>query len=243
MKIRKGLLLILAIILAGSARMQAIDYTSMLLPSLTSDDPESIEKFIRDFSRLSDIIRKDVVVNEEFNAIFARHFTETYQERRSTSSPLVLQTEYELLPLYVTAIKYDCNICPILRDGNGKEFPTDIENIVRNIEPVSVIFFTPVIDIDKKVLYLTPNAERSLTYFIMSDDREKKQKRIKMLQKYIPVAPVPMSDCLNFLSLPLIPVIITGNDGYWFESSTTWCGEYFFVPWGGDPIKIGEWIS
>ena len=97
--------------------------------------------------------------------------------------------------------------------------------VIKNNESIS--FFTPVVESDKPVLYLTPE-----------------RKRRDMINEYVPTQVAHWGDGWYFTSYPLVNLIIIGTDGYSISlSNANYSGTDLFVPWGKDPIVTSEWIQ
>ena len=147
------------------------------------------------------------------------------------------------------------------RDGRESEskyiaLPIRIK-VIKNNESIS--FFTPVVESDKPVLYLIPEAEQLLSSFIeeplMKDEFNKKEtvseedweelrKRRDIINEYVPTQVAHWGNGWYFTSYPLVDYIIIKNDGYSISlSDANYSGTVLFVPWGKDPIVTSEWIQ
>ena len=147
------------------------------------------------------------------------------------------------------------------RDGRESEskyiaLPIRIK-VIKNNESIS--FFTPVVESDKHVLYLIPEAEQLLSSFIeaplMKDEFNKKEtvseedweelrKRRDIINEYVPTQVAHWGNGWYFTSYPLVDYIIIKNDGYSISlSDANYSGTVLFVPWGKDPIVTSEWIQ
>ena len=129
--------------------------------------------------------------------------------------------------------------------------------VIKNNESIS--FFTPVVESDKPVLYLTPEVEQLLSSFIeeplmkdeytkkenvLEEDWEELRKRRDMINEYVPTQVAHWGDGWYFTSYPLVNLIIIGTDGYSISlSNANYYGTDLFVPWGKDPIVTSEWIQ
>ena len=194
----------------------------------------NIERFFSEWESWSKLIAKGALPND-FNDIFKRHFIEARDGRESES-------KYIALPIRIKVIKYN------------RELQSDNNTLFESIS-----FFTPVVESDKPVLYLTPEVEQLLSSFIeeplMKDEYTKKEnvleqdweelrKRRDMINEYVPTQVAHWGDGWYFTSYPLVNLIIIGTDGYSISlSNANYSGTDLFVPWGKDPIVTSEWIQ
>ena len=216
-------------------------------------EKSNINMFFSEWEEWSQLIKKGAAPSE-YNAIFNRHFSE-YNRTKECDA------KYLSLPLRVKVIKYDCNIHPdsikVIKNY------TLMSSLMESIMPESISYFTPVLESEKKVLYLSPEAEKVLAAFLdeplrviqdgappglikkVSDkDWEETNKRCNMLEKYIPTIIGHWGRSWYFTSYPQIDTIIVGKDGYYIEcNDANYSGQRLFVPWGEDPIDMGWWIQ
>ena len=142
--------------------------------------------------------------------------------------------KYISLPLNVKVIKYNGSIHPdSFKVSDDTSYPYDL---MKSRMPESISYFTPIIESDKKVLYLSPEAQELLSSFIdepkmMFDERdytfsirkeeitdedwEEVIKRRDMIGKYVPTIVAHWGNGWYFTSYPLIRRIIVGDDGYY----------------------------
>ena len=215
----------------------------------------NIDLFFSEWEEWSELIKKGTVPSE-FNSIFQKHFLEESQQRASDA-------KYISLPLNVKVIKYNGSIHPdSFKFSDDTSYPYDL---MKSRMPESISYFTPIIESDKKVLYLSPEAQELLSSFIdepkmMFDERdytfsirkeeitdedwEEVIKRRDMIGKYVPTIVAHWGNGWYFTSYPLIRRIIVGDDGYYIEwSNANYSGQEFFVPWNAEPIDLGGWIQ
>lgn len=216
-------------------------------------ETSNIERFFDELKEWSKLYRNGVEVNEDYNAIFVKHFKEYYSKEKERS-------KFISLPMDVQVIKYDCD----LRDYIHKEY-----ELFANVLPVSITSFTPVIDSDKDVVYISEEAEELLNHFITEPmyetvrksgrtkiekddekiteaDNAELMKRVNMVWEYVPagVTYTLWGESWHFLSFPQILSLIVGNDGYIINiGQMASYGTTYFVPWGGEPEEIDSWIA
>ena len=211
----------------------------------------NIDLFFSEWEEWSELIKKGTVPSE-YNSIFQKHFLEENPQRAS-------EAKYLSLPLSVKVIKYNGNIHPdsFKVSDDYSSYPYDL---MKSRMPESISYFTPIIESDKKVLYLSPEAQDILSAFIdeptkmpgssvrkkeiTDEDWEEVIKRRDMIGKYVPTIVAHWGDGWYFTSYPLIRRIIVGDDGYYIEwSHANYSGQEYFVPWDADPIELGWWIQ
>ena len=151
-------------------------------------------------------------------------------------------------------IKYDRDIRPAPNETDSED--ADSDDVIVSYDDSgylketaeSISFFTPVIEGDKKVLYLLPEAESVLSSFLdeprNEDNREEVQTRMHLLREYVPTVRSHWGTKWCFTTYPLINRMVVGNDGYYiFLSANDYSGNDSFVPWGEEPIDLGLWIQ
>ena len=228
----------------------------------------NISLFFSEWEGWSELIKKGAAPSE-YNSIFQKHFLEESPQRESDA-------KYLSLPIRVKVIKYNCSIHPDSfkvsdeSDSGHDDVEIAIEpsypyNLMKNRMAESISYFTPVIESDKKVLYLSPEAQEILSAFIdeptktldekdftysvrkkeiTDDDWKEVRKRRDMIRKYVPTIAAHWGDGWYFTSYPLIRTIIVGEDGYYIEwSNANYSGQEYFVPWDGAPVDLGWWIQ
>ena len=234
---------------------QEKDLNPVLFPNIRhlyqgdSGKESNIDRFFTDWENWSTLIAKGSAPSE-YNEIYKKHFLENYRQ----DSPV----RYITLPFLVKVIKYDCDIRPTPEEIDSEDADSDDVIIVYEDSgylketPESISFFTPVIEADKKVLYLLPEAERILSSFLdeprndNEDDRirEEVQTRMHLLREYVPTVRSHWGTKWCFTTYPLIDRMVVGNDGYYiFLSANDYSGDDYFVPWGEEPIDLGSWIQ
>ena len=215
----------------------------------------NIDRFFSEWEEWSELIKKGTVPNE-YNSIFQKHFLEESSQQASDA-------RFLSLPLRVEVVKYKGKIHPdSVKVADGPSYPYDL---MKSRMPESVSYFTPIIESDKKVLYLSPEVQEILSAFldeptkmlnekdltlsvrkkeIADEDWKEVYKRRDMIRKYVPTIVAHWGDGWYFTSYPLIRRIIVGDDGYYIEwSYANYSGQEYFVPRDGDPIDLGWWIQ
>ena len=213
-----------------------------------SGEESNIDSFFTDWENWSALVATGSTPSE-YNEIYKKHFLENC----SQESPV----RYITLPFLVKVIKYDCDIRPAMDEADPEDAYSDDVILLDDYgylkeTPESISFFTPVIEADKKVLYLLPEAERVLSSFLdepRNDDindsiREKIRTRMHLLREYVPTVLSHWGTKWCFTTYPLIDRMVVGNDGYYiFLSANDYSGNDYFVPWGEEPIDLGLWIQ
>ena len=196
------------------------------------------EKFFAKWEQWSELVAKGAVVSE-YNDIFIKHFCKNNPQDEHGS-------KYLTLPLQVKVIKYDCNI-------NYETYPKPFaDSLKTSATPESIMYFTPVIKSDKKVLYMNRELETILAGYLAEpgkDAREETGKRYKMIGEYIPTTIAHWGNGWFFLSYPNIHEIVVTNSGYYIELvDADYYGTCYFIPWDmkpsdNEPLYIGYWAQ
>ena len=228
-------------------------YYDSKIPNIYGEH-SNIDLFFSEWEEWSELIKKGAVPSE-YNSIFQKHFGEENPQKISDA-------KYISLPISVKVIKYNGNIRPEIKGSDDALYPQDL---IKNRMPESISYFTPIIESDKKVLYLSPEAQELLSAFIdepemtfdernftfsvrkkeiTDEDREEERKRRDMIGKYLPTKIAHWANGWYFTSYPLIRTIIVWDDGYYIElSDANYSWQKYFVPWDADPIDLGYWIQ
>lgn len=196
------------------------------------------EKFFAKWEQWSELVAKGAVVCE-YNDIFIKHFCENNPQNEHGP-------KYLTLPLQVKVIKYDCNI-------NYETYPTPFaDSLKTSATPESIMYFTPVIKSDKKVLYMNRELETILAGYLAEpgkDASEETDKRLKMIGEYIPTTIAHWGNGWFFLSYPNIHEIVVTNSGYYIELvDADYYGTCYFIPWDmkpsdNEPLYFGYWAQ
>lgn len=191
------------------------------------------EKFFAEWEGWSELVAKGTDSNK-YNEIFAKHFCESNQQAKEGS-------KYLTLPLYVKVIRYDCDI------NLDSDRISDPDSLTKNMMPESITYFTPVIESDKKVLYVSPEVETILAGYIEEGRKsspEEFQKRENTIGELIPTTIAHWNNGWFFLSYPNIHEIVITNNGYYIDlADADYCGQMLFVPWNKAPIEVYSWIQ
>ena len=218
----------------------------------------SLEDFFAWTKEASDLFRAGVQVNEEYNKIFVRHF----DVERARKSNRQYNIKYIALPMLVKVYRYDFDIRPLVSNW------PEAGSIAK---PSAVTYFTPVLEGEEDVLYVSEMTEDLLTTFIeepfcvltpyqdnklrferrkkpkaevTEEDRKERDRRLDMVRKYVPAYRSYYGGFWWYLSTPQILEFAVGKDGYYIDvQSLAGTGKYYFTPWGGEPEFLGEWIS
>lgn len=216
-------------------------------------ETSNIERFFTELKEWSKIFKEGVVVHQEYNAIFVKHFTESYMDIMEQHSKFIS------LPMRVKVTKYDCDLMPFIYKQS---------ELYDNILPVSIQYFTPVLDSDRDVVYISEKAEKLLIDFIEEPENKTKKKdgdvlkvkkahvkitrkdydemrkRMEMIEEYIPAQKTHWGETWFFMSYPQITSFIVGKDGYIISiDHLSFSGTEYFVPWEGEPVEISSWIQ
>lgn len=216
-------------------------------------ETSNIERFFTELKEWSKIFKEGVVVHQEYNAIFVKHFTESYMDIMEQHSKFIS------LPMRVKVTKYDCDLMPFIYKQS---------ELYDNILPVSIQYFTPVLDSDRDVVYISEKAEKLLIDFIeepknktgkkeggvfkvkkahvriTQKDYDEMRKRMEMIEEYIPAQITHWGETWYFMSYPQITSFIVGKDGYIISiDRLSYWGTEYFVPWEGEPVEISSWIQ
>lgn len=215
-------------------------------------EASNIERFFTELKEWSMIYRNGVMVNEDYNAIFVKHFKEAYSDIEQSS-------KFISLPMDVTVTRYDCDLTPYIHNMN---------ELYDNVLPLAITSFTPVLDSNEEVVYISGRAADLLRDFIeepmhktiekdgrdikvekeyeeiSEEDWAERKKRVFMIREYVPANRSHWGELWYFLSYPQITSFIVGNDGYFISIDyMTYYGIRYYVPWQGEPEEIGRWIQ
>ena len=165
--------------------------------------------------------------------------------------------------MLVKVYRYDFDIRPLVADR--------LPSAGSIAKPSAVTYFTPVLEGEEDVLYVSEMTEDLLTAFIeepycvltpyqdnklrferrkkpkaevTEEDRKERDRRLDMVRKYVPAYRSYYGGFWWYLSTPQILEFAVGKDGYYIDvQSLAGTGKYYFTPWGGEPEFLGEWIS
>lgn len=215
----------------------------------------SLEDFFAWTKEASDLFRAGVQVNEEYNKIFVRHFG----VERAKKSNRQYNIKYIALPMLVKVYRYDFDIRPLVADR--------LPSAGSIAKPSAVTYFTPVLEGEEDVLYVSEMTEDLLTAFIeepycvltpyqdnklrferrkkpwaevTEEDRKERKRRLDMVWKYIPAFNPGYSSVMCYLTNPRILEFAVGRDGYYLCSFGT---GIIFGPWNGEPELLGELLD
>ena len=206
----------------------------------------NIDRFFKEWEIWSGLIVNGLEPNE-YNALFCKHFLKAYKRTEPNG-------EYITLPLRVKVIKFDRDISPDNNEEDIMDFFVWKSRFSQESLPESISYFTPVIECDKKVLYLFDEVERLLSSFLDEpiktkenvsdiDDKEVIKRRL-MIADHIPAARAHWGGRWFFSTYPIISSIIVGNDGYYIDlDNNNSFGETLFVPWGKDSVVVSSWVQ
>ena len=215
-------------------------------------ETSNIERFFDELKGWSKIYKDGVLVHKRYNAIFVKHFKEAYMKEEQNS-------KFISLPMSVTVIKFDCDLRPYIHNKN---------ELYKNVLPASITSFTPVLDSDRDVVYISDEADKLLIDFIEEPkyktvkedgeyfkvekdyeeiteaDCDEMRQRREMIEEYVPAKMTHWGETWHFMSYPQITSFIVGKDGYIISiDDMTYSGTEYFVPWKGKPVEIYSWIQ
>ena len=157
--------------------------------------------------------------------------------------------------MLVKVYRYDFDIRPLVSNW------PEAGSIAK---PSAVTYFTPVLEGEEDVLYVSEMTEDLLTTFIeepfcvltpyqdnklrferkkkpwaevTEEDRKERKRRLDMVWKYIPAFNPGYSSVMCYLTNPRILEFAVGKDGYYLCSFGT---GIIFGPWNGEPELLGE---
>lgn len=199
-------------------------------------DKTQLASFINDWEAWSKLVKNGAVADSRENAIFADHFIRlTEEENQKRKNPI--EDKYIVLPQTVMALFFDDDIYP-----EDKCF--DIFDVMKSKTPVSISYFTPVIDTEATVLYLTDKIKEIMYQYIRQDDPARTVERLDEIREYIPCGLSHWWNDINLLAMPNIHRILIGKDGYYLDVHWgDFYGSEFFITNEGERMLIAEWIQ
>lgn len=215
-------------------------------------DTTNLHHFFNEWAEWSKLISKGAP-DSQYNAIFTRFFRK-YYGKANTMFGGDRDCKYIALPYTIRVEKFNCNIHP---DSLSK-IHRDVASVLNDrIMPESITYFTPKIELDKPVLYITPKVTDLLDSFIeeprkakdydsiTEEDWEESRNRRDMIRDYVPAVIAHIfSEGYYYSSYPLIERIYVGNDGYYVHfSDANYSGEEVFVTSSGKVIEVAFWVQ
>lgn len=230
---KKSIVVILGILalslLSGpcaSAQADALD--SLSFPGSHSLSLDNMDEFFGQLEKWSRDVEAKATPNR-YNDVLVKFFEEMRNEA-------LLHGKYVALPV-VKVLEYDFDLNPASwTDCYLDEWPA-LDSI-----PVRISYYIPVVECEKKVLYLTPEVKGIILSFL-NERIGQSRERYMMSAKYMPVFRWPDTpDGYTLSSWPLDDTVYVGKDGFVFLCESLGWGALYFVPWGKDPIEIRGWI-
>lgn len=198
-------------------------------------ETSNIPRFFEEWAEWSKLVSKGVS-DSRYNEIFVRYFREYYGKEEDKRD-----CKYIALPERIKVIKYNCKIYP--------------DSLMTGL-PESISYFIPKIELERPVVYLTPEVTDILDSFIdapvrdknyesvSEDDWAERWKRMDMIREYIPAELAHWGDGWYYSSYPLFDTIYVGEDGYYVSlSDADYSGFRLFVTWSGEEQLVVRWFQ
>ena len=222
-------LLVAAWVSGGTLDAQTDGADALRFPGIHTLSSRNLDEFFVQLERWSQDV-KDKAEPNRYNDVLVEFFKAEWGDidRR--------HGEYAVLPV-VKVLEYDFDLNPASwTDCYLYEWPA-LDSI-----PVRISYYIPVVECEKKVLYLTPEVKGIILSFL-NERIGQSRERYMMIANYMPGFRAPdIPDGCSLSSWPLDDTVYVGKDGFVFLCESLGGGALYFVPWGKDPIEIREWM-
>jgi hypothetical protein len=222
-------LLVAAWVSGGTLDAQTDGADALRFPGIHTLSSRNLDEFFVQLERWSQDV-KDKAEPNRYNDVLVEFFKAEWEDIDR------LRGEYAVLPV-VKVLEYDFDLNPASwTDCYLDEWPA-LDSI-----PVRISYYIPVVECEKKVLYLTPEVKGIILSFL-NERIGQSRERYMMSAKYMPVFMWPDGPGgYSLSSWPLDDTVYVGKDGFVFLCESLGGGALYFVPWGKDPIEIREWM-
>ena len=222
-------LLVAAWVSGGTLDAQTDGADALRFPGIHTLSSRNLDEFFVQLERWSQDV-KDKAEPNRYNDVLVEFFKAEWEDIDR------LRGEYAVLPV-VKVLEYDFDLNPASwTDCYLDEWPA-LDSI-----PVRISYYIPIVECEKKVLYLTPEVKGIILSFL-NERIGQSRERYMMSAKYMPVFRAPdIPDGCSLSSWPLDDTVYVGKDGFVFLCESLGGGALYFVPWGKDPIEIREWM-
>ena len=221
-------ILALSLLSGPCASAQTDGADALRFPGIHGLSSRNLDEFFVQLERWSQDV-KDKAEPNRYNDVLVEFFKAEWGDIDR------LHGEYAVLPV-VKVLEYDFDFDPDSWKESLQEYWPVCDSI-----PARTSYYIPVVECEKKVLYLTREVKGSILSFLNS--KREWQERYKVCAKYIPVLMWPdTADGFKLASWPLDDTIYVGRNGFVFMCNGLGQGGLYFVPWGKDPIELQWWI-
>ena len=222
-------LLVAAWVSGGTLDAQTDGADALRFPGIHTLSSRNLDEFFVQLERWSQDV-KDKAEPNRYNDVLVEFFKAEWGDIDR------LRGEYAVLPV-VKVLEYDFDLNPASwTDCYLDEWPA-LDSI-----PVRISYYIPVVECEKKVLYLTPEVKGIILSFL-NERIGQSRERYMMIANYMPGFRAPdIPDGCSLSSWPLDDTVYVGKDGFVFLCESLGGGALYFVPWGKDPIEIREWM-
>ena len=221
-------LLVAAWVSGGTLAAQTDCADALRFPGIHRLFSRNLDEFFVQLERWSQDV-KDKAEPNRYNDVLVEFFKAEWGDIDR------LHGEYAVLPV-VKVLEYDFDFDPDSWKESLQEYWPVCDSI-----PARTSYYIPIVECEKKVLYLTREVKGSILSFLNS--KREWQERYKVCAKYIPVLMWPdTADGFILASWPLDDTIYVGRNGFVFMCNGLGQGGLYFVPWGKDPIELQWWI-
>lgn len=222
-------LLVAAWVSGGTLDAQTDGADALRFPGIHTLSSRNLDEFFVQLERWSQDV-KDKAEPNRYNDVLVEFFKAEWEDIDRQHG------EYAVLPV-VKVLEYDFDLNPASwTDCYLDEWPA-LDSI-----PVRISYYIPVVECEKKVLYLTPEVKGIILSFL-NERIGQSRERYMMIANYMPGFRAPdIPDGCSLSSWPLDDTVYVGKDGFVFLCESLGGGALYFVPWGKDPIEIREWM-
>ena len=222
-------ILALSLLSGPCASAQTDGADALRFPGIHTLSSRNLDEFFVQLERWSQDV-KDKAEPNRYNDVLVEFFKAEWGDIDR------LHGEYAVLPV-VKVLEYDFDLNPASwTDCYLDEWPA-LDSI-----PVRISYYIPVVECEKKVLYLTPEVKGIILSFL-NERIGQSRERYMMIANYMPGFRAPdIPDGCSLSSWPLDDTVYVGKDGFVFLCESLGGGALYFVPWGKDPIEIREWM-
>ena len=212
-------LLVAACVSGGTLAAQTDGADALRFPGIHTLSSRNLDEFFVQLERWSQDV-KDKAEPNRYNDVLVEFFKAEWEDIDR------LRGEYAVLPV-VKVLEYDFDLNPASwTDCYLDEWPA-LDSI-----PVRISYYIPVVECEKKVLYLTPEVKGIILSFL-NERIGQSRERYMMIANYMPGFRAPdIPDGCSLSSWPLDDTVYVGKDGFVFLCESLGGGSLIFCSLG-----------
>ena len=212
-------LLVAAWVSGGTLDAQTDGADALRFPGIHTLSSRNLDEFFVQLERWSQDV-KDKAEPNRYNDVLVEFFKAEWEDIDR------LRGEYAVLPV-VKVLEYDFDLNPASwTDCYLDEWPA-LDSI-----PVRISYYIPVVECEKKVLYLTPEVKGIILSFL-NERIGQSRERYMMIANYMPGFRAPdIPDGCSLSSWPLDDTVYVGKDGFVFLCESLGGGSLIFCSLG-----------